>query len=130
MAYPADLKYTKDHEWMRVSSDVAEVGITDYAQEQLGDVVFVELPAVGATLTQGQIFGVVESNKTVSDLFAPVSGKVVAINETLREKPEQVNSDPYGSGWMLRIALANPAETSGLLDAKTYQEFVASEQAK
>jgi len=85
---------------------------------------------VGATLTQGQIFGVVESNKTVSDLFAPVSGKVVAINETLREKPEQVNTDPYGSGWMLRVALSNATETSPLLDAKAYQEFVASEQAK
>jgi glycine cleavage system H protein len=130
MNFPDSLRYTKEHELLRQEGQEGVVGITDFAQDSLGDVVFVELPAVGATLTQGQIFGVVESNKTVSDLFAPVSGKVVAINETLREKPEQVNSDPYGSGWMLRIALANPAETSGLLDAKTYQEFVASEQAK
>ena len=130
MNFPDSLRYTKEHEWLRQEGQEGVVGITDFAQDSLGDVVFVELPAVGATLTQGQIFGVVESNKTVSDLFAPVSGKVVAINETLREKPEQVNSDPYGSGWMLRIALANPAETSGLLDAKTYQVFVASEQAK
>jgi glycine cleavage system H protein len=106
------------------------VGITDFAQDSLGDVVFVELPAVGATLTQGQTFGVVESNKTVSDLFAPVSGKRRGVNETLREKPEQVNSDPVRRGWMLRIALATPDRGERLLDAKAYQEFVASEQAK
>ena len=130
MNFPESLRYTKEHEWLRVEGQEGVVGITDFAQDSLGDVVFVELPAVGATLTQNQIFGVVESNKTVSDLFAPVSGKVVAINEGLREKPEQVNSDPYGEGWMLRVALANPGEASSLLDAKGYQAFVASEQAK
>jgi glycine cleavage system H protein len=130
MNFPDALRYTKEHEWLRQEGQEGVVGITDFAQDSLGDVVFVELPAVGATLTQGQIFGVVESNKTVSDLFAPVSGKVVAINETLREKPEQVNTDPYGAGWMLRVALSNASETGGLLDAKAYQEFVASEQAK
>jgi len=130
MNFPASLRYTKEHEWLRVEGQEGVVGITDFAQDSLGDVVFVELPAVGATLTQNQIFGVVESNKTVSDLFAPVSGKVVAINEALREKPEQVNSDPYGEGWMLRVALANPGEASSLLDAEGYEAFVASEQAK
>ena len=130
MNFPESLRYTKEHEWLRVEGQEGVVGITDFAQDSLGDVVFVELPAVGTTLTQNQIFGVVESNKTVSDLFAPVSGKVVAINEGLREKPEQVNSDPYGEGWMLRVALANPGEASSLLDAKAYQTFVASEQAK
>jgi glycine cleavage system H protein len=130
MNFPESLRYTKEHEWLRVEGQEGVVGITDFAQDSLGDVVFVELPAVGATLTQNQIFGVVESNKTVSDLFAPVSGKVVAINEALREKPEQVNSDPYGEGWMLRVALASPGEASSLLDAKAYEAFVASEQAK
>ena len=130
MNVPAELRYTKDHEWVRVEGDVCVVGITDFAQDSLGDVVFVELPAVGATLAQGQAFGVVESNKTVSDLFAPVSGRVVAVNETLREKPEQVNVDPYGSGWMLRIALTRRDEADSLLDAKAYEAFVASEQAK
>ena len=130
MNFPESLRYTKEHEWLRVEGQEGVVGITDFAQDSLGDVVFVELPAVGATLTQNQIFGVVESNKTVSDLFAPVSGKVVAINEALREKPEQVNSDPYGEGWMLRVALANPGEAGFLLDAKAYEAFVASEQAK
>ena len=130
MNFPDSLRYTKEHEWLRQEGQEGVVGITDFAQDSLGDVVFVELPAVGTTLTQNQIFGVVESNKTVSDLFAPVSGKVVAINETLREKPEQVNTDPYGSGWMLRVALSNATETSSLLDAKGYQAFVASEQAK
>jgi glycine cleavage system H protein len=105
MNFPDTVHYTKEHEWLRLEGQEGVVGITDFAQDSLGDVVFVELPAVGATLAQGQAFGVVESNKTVSDLFAPVSGRVVAVNESLREKPEQVNSDPYGSGWMLRIAL-------------------------
>ena len=129
-SYPEDLRYHPEHDWARIDGDEATFGVTWFAQDSLGDVVFVELPAVGTTLTQGQIFGVVESNKTISDLFAPVSGEVVAINETLREKPEQVNGDPYGEGWMLRVALANPGEVSSLLDATAYQEFVASEQAK
>jgi glycine cleavage system H protein len=130
MNYPEELRYSEEHEWVAVDGPRARIGITDFAQDSLGDVVFVELPAVGATLAQGQAFGVVESNKTVSDLFAPVSGRVVAVNETLREKPEQVNGDPYGSGWMLRIALARRDEVDALLDAKAYQALVASEQAK
>jgi glycine cleavage system H protein len=130
MNFPETVSYTKEHEWLRLEGEEGVIGITDFAQDSLGDVVFVELPAVGATLTQGQVFGVVESNKTVSDLFAPVSGRVVAVNETLRETPEQVNSDPYGSGWMLRVALTRRDEADGLLDAKAYQALVASEQAK
>jgi glycine cleavage system H protein len=130
MNFPETVRYTKEHEWLRLEGEEGVIGITDFAQDSLGDVVFVELPAVGATLTQGQVFGVVESNKTVSDLFAPVSGRVVAVNETLRETPEQVNSDPYGSGWMLRVALTRRDEADGLLDAKAYQALVASEQAK
>ena len=130
MNFPETLRYTKEHEWLRLEGQEGVVGITDFAQDSLGDVVFVELPAVGAALSQGQTFGVVESNKTVSDLFAPVSGRVVSVNETLREKPEQVNGDPYGGGWMIRIALARQDEVDTLLDAKAYQAFVASEQAK
>ena len=130
MNFPDTLRYTKEHEWLRLEGQEGVIGITDFAQDSLGDVVFVELPAVGTTLAAGQIFGVVESNKTVSDLFAPVSGRVAAVNETLREKPEQVNADPYGGGWMLRIALARPDEADALLDAKAYQALVASEQAK
>ena len=130
MNFPETLRYTKEHEWLRLEGEEGVVGITDFAQDSLGDVVFVELPAVGASLSQGQTFGVVESNKTVSDLFAPVGGRVVAVNETLREKPEQVNGDCYGGGWMIRIALARRDEVDTLLDAKAYQAFVASEQAK
>jgi glycine cleavage system H protein len=106
----------------------AVVGITDFAQDALGDVVFVELPAVGAQLTQGQTFGVVESNKTVSDLFAPVSGRVLAVNQALRDEPERVNQDPYGAGWMIRVAPGRREELTALLDAVAYQAFVASEQ--
>jgi glycine cleavage system H protein len=130
MNFPESVRYTKEHEWLRVEGQEGVVGITDFAQDSLGDVVFVELPAVGAALTQGHAFGVVESNKTVSDLFAPVGGRVLAVNEALREKPEQVNTDPYGSGWMIRLALTNPAEAESLLDARAYEAFVASEQAK
>jgi glycine cleavage system H protein len=130
MEFPADLRYTKEHEWLRLEGGEGIVGITDFAQDALGDVVFVELPAVGTVLTRGQVFGVVESNKTVSDLFAPVGGRVLAVNQDLREDPERVNRDPYGAGWMLRIAVAQPDEVNGLLDAGAYGTFVASEQAK
>lgn len=130
MKYPNDLRYTKEHEWLRMEGDEGVVGITDFAQDSLGDVVFVELPAVGRTLTAGEAFGVVESNKTVSDLFAPVGGRVVAVNENLREQPELVNTDPYGGGWMIRLAVARQDEADSLLDAAAYQTFVASEQAK
>ncbi len=130
MQFPADLRYTKEHEWLRLDGGEAVVGITDFAQDALGDVVFVELPAVGIVLSQGQAFGVVESNKTVSDLFAPIGGKVLAVNQTLRDGPEAVNREPYGAGWMVKIAPANPSEAGSLLDAAAYQAFVAAEKAK
>ena len=130
MEFPEDVRYTKEHEWLRVENAEGVVGITDFAQDSLGDVVFVELPAVGTVLTQGQAFGVVESNKTVSDLFAPVGGRVLGVNQALREEPELVNRDPYGAGWMIRIALSNRDEVKALLDATAYGTFVASEQAK
>ena len=128
MQIPDDLRYTKDHEWIRVEGATGIVGITDFAQDALGDVVFVELPTVGATLASGQTFGVVESNKTVSDLFAPVAGRVTAVNEALRDQPELVNRDPYGEGWMIRLAVADGAAATGLLDADAYRAHVAQEQ--
>ena len=128
MEFPDDLRYTKEHEWLRMEGNDGVVGITDFAQDALGDVVFVELPTVGATLAQGQTFGVVESNKTVSDLFAPVSGRVTAVNHVLRDEPERVNGDPYGEGWMIRIALGRREEVDALLDADRYRAFIASEQ--
>ncbi len=130
MEVPDDLRYTKEHEWLRLEGAEGVVGITDFAQDALGDVVFVELPAVGAVLSAGQAFGVVESNKTVSDLFAPVGGRVLAVNQALRDEPELVNQEPYGAGWMIRIALTAPAEVDGLLDAAAYRAHVAAEQAK
>jgi len=128
MHVPEDLHYTRDHEWLRLDGGEGTVGITDFAQGSLGDVVFVELPKPGTILQQGEPFGVIESNKTVSDLFAPVSGRVVAANDSLREHPEAVNQDPYGSGWIVRIALDEPAEVHNLLDAASYREYLAREQ--
>ncbi len=122
---PGDLRYTKDHEWVRVEGDVATVGITEFAAHQLGDVVFVELPAVGRTLAQHATFGVVESVKAVSDLFAPVSGEVVATNEALGSRPELVNTDPYGEGWMLRVKVADAGQLDGLLAAEAYEQLTA-----
>ena len=130
MEFPDDLRYTKDHEWLRLEGNDGIIGITDFAQDALGDVVFVELPTVGATLTRGQTFGVVESNKTVSDLFAPVSGRVAAVNQELRDEPERVNQDPYGDGWMIRLVVTQRDEVDALLDAGGYRAFVASEQKK
>lgn len=130
MQFPEELRYTKEHEWLRMDGNEGVVGITDFAQDALGDVVFVELPAVGTLLTAGQTFGVVESNKTVSDLFAPIGGKVVAVNQVLRDEPEVVNREPYGAGWMIRLAPAAGADAGALLDAKAYAAFVAQEQAK
>src|SRR6185436_8726064 len=112
---PAELRYTREHEWAKVEGDRARVGITAFAQEQLGDVVFVELPKVGATIASMKTFGVVESVKAVSDLFAPLTGEVVEVNAELAKKPELVNSDPYGQGWMIVVKLANPKELDGLL---------------
>jgi glycine cleavage system H protein len=122
---PSDLRYTKDHEWVRVDGDDAVVGITDYATNQLGDIVFVELPDVGRSLAQFATFGVVESVKAVSDLFAPVSGDVSETNAELAAAPELVNSDPYGQGWMLKIRLSNATEIDGLLDAEAYDALTA-----
>ena len=123
MAYPAGYKYTKDHEWVDVSGDRAKVGITDYAQQQLGDVVYIELPEVGTRLTQGQSFGTIESVKAVSELYSPVSGEVVETNDALKSKPEQVNADAHGS-WLIVLKLTNPAELGALLDATQYGALV------
>ncbi len=127
MAYPNDLKYTREHEWVKVDGKTATVGITNYAQEQLGDIVFVELPKVGAELTKGKSFGTVESVKSVSEIFAPVSGKVVAVNEALATAPEKINNDAHGS-WMIRIEAKDPGNTNGLLSAADYEKFIAEEQ--
>ena len=121
--YPTSLKYTKDHEWLSVENGVGKVGITDFAQAQLGDVVYVELPDVGVSLTAGQSFGTIESVKAVSELFAPVSGEVVEVNAALKDKPELVNSAPHDT-WMVAIKLANPSETGELLDATAYDAMV------
>jgi glycine cleavage system H protein len=121
--YPETLKYTKDHEWLQLAGDVGRVGITDFAQKQLGDVVYVELPDVGTVLSAGQAFGTIESVKAVSELFAPVSGEVVEINTALRDKPELVNQDPHAA-WMVAIRLNSADETSTLLDASRYQDLV------
>jgi glycine cleavage system H protein len=123
MAYPAGLKYTKDHEWMDVAGDRGKVGITDYAQQQLGDVVYLELPEVGARLKALQSFGTIESVKAVSELYSPVSGEVVEVNAALKERPETVNTDPYAS-WMIVLRLTSPDETASLLDAAQYAELV------
>ena len=123
MAYPGGYKYTKDHEWIDLTGDTGRVGITDYAQQQLGDVVYVELPEVGVKLKQGQSFGTIESVKAVSELYSPVSGEVAEINTALKDKPETVNSDPHGN-WMIVIKLTNPGETGGLLDASQYQNLI------
>jgi glycine cleavage system H protein len=122
MAYPTDLKYTKDHEWVRLSGSEARVGITDYAQKQLGDVVYLELPDVGRTVKQGEVFGTIESVKAVSELYAPVSGEVTEVNTALTSKPEAVNKDPHGS-WMIAVQVADPAEASALLDSAKYTEL-------
>jgi len=122
-AYPAGFKYTKDHEWIELADDRGKVGITDYAQAQLGDVVYVELPEVGAKLKQGQSFGSIESVKAVSELYSPVTGEVVEVNSSLRDKPEVINSNPHGT-WMVVIKLTNASETGALLDAPQYQDLI------
>jgi glycine cleavage system H protein len=120
MAYPGDRKYTKDHEWIRVAGDTAEIGITDYAQQQLGDVVYVDLPDVGRAITAGESFGSIESVKAVSELFAPTSGEVVEVNPALKDHPETVNSDPHAT-WMVKVKLSDPASVDGLLDSSQYE---------
>lgn len=120
MTYPDDLRYSKEHEWVRVDGERATIGITSFAADELGDIVFVELPEVGARLTQFGPFGVVESVKAVSDLYAPISGDVVEVNDALRDSPELLNSDPFGEGWIARLSLADASELDGLLDAEAY----------
>jgi glycine cleavage system H protein len=122
---PTELRYTKDHEWVRIEGDSATVGITEYAANQLGDIVFVELPDPGRTLEQQATFGVVESVKAVSDLFCPVSGEVIEANAALTASAELVNADPYGDGWMIRLRIAKPEEIDGLLDAAAYDALIA-----
>jgi glycine cleavage system H protein len=127
MAYPKDYKYTKEHEWIQVNGNTGAVGITNHAQEALGDIVFVELPKVGAALQQGKSFGTVESVKAVSELYAPASGKVTAVNEALNQTPENVNKDAHAA-WMIKIELSNPSEVNALLSADDYEKYVAEEK--
>lgn len=124
MDFPADLKYSKEHEWVRVSSDMATLGITDYAQEQLGDVVMVELPTEGSAVKKDETFGVVESVKSVSDVFSPVSGSVVEVNSPLSDSPGCVNEDCYGEGWIVKIKMSDVSELDGLMDATAYQSYL------
>jgi glycine cleavage system H protein len=129
MAYPNELKYTREHEWVKVEGKTATVGITNYAQDQLGDIVFVELPKVGTEVTKGKSFGTVESVKSVSEIFAPLSGKVTAVNEALATAPEKINQDAHGS-WMIRIEASDPGEANGMLSAADYEKFISEEQGK
>jgi glycine cleavage system H protein len=127
MNFPEDLKYTREHEWCRIRGNRAVVGITDHAQDALGDIVYLEMPSVGDQVKKGETFGVVESTKAVSDLFAPVSGKVVEVNDPLVDAPETINEDPYEDGWMIQIEIADPAEVKELLDPAAYRKFVEEE---
>ena len=124
MNFPQNVKYTNEHEWIRLEGDVAYVGITDYAQEQLGDIVFVDIPTEGETLEAGEVFGTIEVVKTISDLFLPVAGEVVEQNQALEENPELVNKDPYGEGWLIKMKPANAADLDNLLDAEGYKAVV------
>ena len=130
MNFPKDLKYTKEHEWIKVENGEGKVGITDYAQKELGDIVFVDLPDAGSEVHQNSTFGVVESVKAVSDLYSPVSGKVVKVNSQLNDEPELVNNDPYGKGWMVTIEMKEKAELNTLLDVSQYQAYVEEEEKK
>ena len=125
MAYPANYRYTKQHEWVDVKGDAATIGITDYAQQELGDVVFVELPKPGASVTAGKSFGTVESVKAVSEIYSPVSGEVVEANAALHDTHEKINSDPHGAAWLVKVRLANLAELKDLMDATAYEAFIA-----
>ena len=126
MNIPADLKYTKDHEWVRIDGDIATVGITDFAQGELGDIVYVEVETVDETLEREEVFGTVEAVKTVSDLFLPLSGEIIAFNTDLEDEPEKVNSDPYGDGWMIRIKIGDSTEVDDLLSAEAYGELIGA----
>ena len=122
MNIPENLKYTKDHEWIRIEGDIAVVGVTDYAQEQLGDIVFIEIEVEGEELDKEEVFGTIEAVKTVSDMFMPVSGEVLEVNPALEDTPELVNTDPYGDGWMIKIKMSNTEEVNDLMDADAYKE--------
>ena len=124
MNVPGNLKYTKDHEWLRVEGNTGYVGITDFAQGELGDIVFIEIETLGETLKKEDVFGTIEAVKTVSDMFMPVSGEILEVNQALEDTPEVVNKDPYGAGWMIKIELSNPAEVNGLLTAEKYKELL------
>jgi glycine cleavage system H protein len=128
MEFPEDLRYSKEHEWVLVEGNVATIGITDYAQDQLGDIVFVELPAIGDKVSKEDAFGVVESVKAVSDIYAPVSGKVLEVNDDLPDNPEMLNEDPYGDGWIIKIEMNDPDDLKDLLTASEYETYVAEEK--
>jgi glycine cleavage system H protein len=129
MTYPAALRYTKDHEWIEVKGEVGTVGLTDHAQSQLGDVVFVELPKLGNKLEAGQPLGTVESTKAVFDIYAPASGEVIEVNEGLVSAPERINQDPHGAGWLVKVRLSKPAELGGLMEAGAYESYLTAEGA-
>ncbi len=124
MNIPGNLKYTKEHEWVRIEGDTATIGVTDYAQGELGDVVFVEVDTIGETLDKGEVFGTIEAVKTVSDLFLPVSGEVMEMNPAIEDTPETINNDPYENGWIVKIKMSNPAEADELMDADKYKEMI------
>jgi glycine cleavage system H protein len=126
MNVPSNLKYTKDHEWILIDGDIATVGVTDFAQGELGDIVYVEVETLNETLDKDEVFGTVEAVKTVSDLFLPLSGEIIEFNDGLESEPEIVNSDPYGEGWMIKIRFSNPEETDDLLDDEAYKEIIGS----
>ena len=125
MNFPTNLRYTKDHEWIKLDGNVATIGITDYAQKELGDIVYVEVETIGKSLKAGEVFGTVEAVKTVSDLFLPVDGTISELNPALANSPESVNSDPYGDGWMVKMTVNNPADVEALMDSTTYETQVA-----
>ena len=124
MNFPEELKYTKDHEWVKIEGDIATVGITDFAQSELGDIVYIDVETLDETVEAEQVFGSVEAVKTVSDLFMPITGEIIELNEALEDEPELVNSDPYGEGWMIKIKIADIDNTEGLLDAEAYKELI------
>ncbi|CAM3951997.1 glycine cleavage system protein H [Flavobacterium branchiophilum NBRC 15030 = ATCC 35035] len=126
MTIPSNLKYTKDHEWVSLEGEIATVGITDFAQKELGDIVYVEVETLDQTLDKDEVFGTVEAVKTVSDLFLPLSGEIIEFNDSLESKPETVNSDPYGAGWMIKVKINNPAEMDQLLTSEQYQELIGA----
>ncbi len=126
MSIPANLKYTKDHEWVSLEGDIATVGITHFAQKELGDIVYIEVETLDQTLDKDEVFGTVEAVKTVSDLFLPLSGEIIAFNDTLESTPESVNADPYGDGWMIKIKISNPSEIEELLSSEAYKELIGA----